>query len=157
MERVWGRRFWKIARGTGNVNPSRGAPAYLLDTSALLAMIEDEPGAERVEDLLRQERVLIPWVALLEVHYVTARRHDVAEADRRYGLLTQVGATILWENDERLLLQASHLKAGHPLSLADCLIAAHGSRHGSVLVHRDSEYRQLAGEVELEELPAGNG
>ena len=139
------------------MSPSHGAPSYLLDTSALLAMIEDEPGAERVEDLLRQEVVLIPWVVLLEIHYVTARRHDSAEADRRYALLTQVGATVLWYNDERLLLLASHLKAGYQLSLADCLIAAHCSRHGCVLVHRDSEYRQLASELEMEELPAGNG
>jgi len=142
------------AAGTGNVTHSRDAPVYLLDTSALLTMIEDEPGAGRIESLLRHERVLIPWVALLEVHYITTRRHDVAEADRRYGLLTQVGATVLWDNDESLLLQASHFKAGHRLSLADCLIAALAIRQRSVLVHRDPGYRQLEGEVELEELPA---
>ncbi len=117
-------------------------------------MIEDEPGATRVEKLLRDEVVLIPWVALLEVHYVTARRHNIAEADRRYALLTQLGATVLWDNDERFLLQASRLKATYRLSLADSLIAAHGLRHGSLLVHRDPEYRQLADELELEQLPA---
>jgi predicted nucleic acid-binding protein len=134
------------------VTRRRSPRSYLLDTSALLALIEDEPGAARVEFLVRNETILIPWVALLEVHYVTSRRQDAAEADRRYGLLTQLGATVLWENDERLLLQASRLKADHQMSLADCLIAAHCARHLSVLVHRDSEYRQLAGEVELEEL-----
>ena len=133
--------------------PRRVASSYLLDSSALLALIEDEPGATRVEKLLRNESVLIPWVALLEVHYVTARRHDVAEADRRYGLLTQVGATVLWENDERLLLQASRLKATYRLSLADSLIAAHALRHSSLLVHRDPEYQHLADELELEQLP----
>ena len=131
----------------------RVASSYLLDTSALLTLIEDEPGATRVERLLRNESVLIPWVALLEVHYVTARRHDVAEADRRYGLLTHLGATVLWDNDERLLLQASRLKATYRLSLADSLIAAHALRHRSLLVHRDSEYQHLADELELEQLP----
>ena len=134
--------------------PRRVASSYFLDTSALLALIEDEPGATRVEMLLRNESVLIPWVALLEVHYVTARRHDVAEADRRYGLLTQLGATVLWENDERLLLQASRIKATYRLSLADCLIAAQALRHSSLLVHRDPEYQQLSGDLELEQLPA---
>lgn len=133
----------------------RSSHSYLLDTSALLALIEDEPGAARVDSLLRNETILIPWVALLEVHYVTTRRQDAAEADRRYGLLTQLGATVLWDNDERLLLLASRLKAGFRLSLADCLIAAHCLRRGSVLVHRDREYQQLAGELELEELGTG--
>ena len=92
-------------------------------------------------------------MALLEVHYVSARRRDSAEADRRYGLLTQSGATILWDNDERLVLQASRLKSTYRLSLADCLIAAHGLRQGAVLVHRDPEYQQLEGELELQALP----
>jgi len=140
------------AKETGNVARKRGIVSYLLDSSALLALIEDEPGASQVEKLLRTETVLIPWVALLEVHYVTARRRDVAEADRRYGLLTQSGADILWDNDERLLLQASSFKARHLLSLADCLIAAHTWRHQGILVHRDPEYRQLEGELKLQEL-----
>ena len=146
------RSSWPSAAETENVTRRRTPPSYLLDSSALLALIEDEPGAARVDFLLRNKTVLIPWVALLEVHYITSRRQDAAEADRRYGLLTQMGATVLWDNDEQLLLQASRLKAAHQMSLADCLIAAHCARHLSVLVHRDSEYQQLAGEVELEEL-----
>ena len=147
------RSFWPSANETANVARKQVSASCLLDTSALLALIEDEPGATRVENLLRNQLVLIPWVALLEVHYVTTRRHDVAEADRRYGLLTHLGATVLWDNDERLLLQASRLKATYRLSLADSLIAAHALRHGSLLVHRDPEYQQLAKELELEQLP----
>lgn len=133
--------------------PRTGSASYLLDTSALLALVEDEPGASRVEKLLREATVLIPWIALLELHYVTTRHLDAAEADRRYGLLTQSGATILWDNDERLLLQASRIKATYRLSLADSLIAAHAMRRECVLVHRDPEYQQLEGEVESEMLP----
>jgi len=135
------------------VAPRHDSTSYLLDTSALLAFIGDETGAGRVETILRGESVLIPWVVLLEVHYITARRHDIAEADRRYGLLTQLPATVLWDNDERLVLKASLLKATFRLSLADCLIAAHCLRHGAVLVHRDPEYQQLEGELEVEFLP----
>ena len=40
---------------------------YLLDTSALLTLIEDEAAANRVEAILREEKILLPWVVLLEV------------------------------------------------------------------------------------------
>ena len=44
---------------------------FVLDTSALFSLLEDEAGADRVESLLRAEKVYLPWVALLEVHYVS--------------------------------------------------------------------------------------
>jgi PIN domain nuclease of toxin-antitoxin system len=53
---------------------------YLLDTSAVIALLEDEGGADRVESILRHERVLIPFVVLLEVYYLSfqERGEDVA-------------------------------------------------------------------------------
>lgn len=61
--------------------------AYLLDTSALLTLIEDEAGADRVEQLLRTAPVLIPWMCLFEVTYITEQERDVIEAERRYALV----------------------------------------------------------------------
>jgi predicted nucleic acid-binding protein len=136
------------------VTPER---PFLLDTSALMALIEDEEGAERVESILRTEVVLIPWIDLLEIHYISTRRHGAAEADRRYGLISQLAASMLWDNDERLVLTASRLKAAHRLSLADALIAAHCVRHDAVLVHRDPEYQVLEKELRMEMLPGGAG
>ena len=39
---------------------------YLLDTSAVLTFLEDEDGAERVETLLREEEIILPYLVLLE-------------------------------------------------------------------------------------------
>ena len=53
------------------VTASRGATGsrpWLLDTSALLSFIEDEAGADRVEEALRQPTTLVPWPVLLETH-----------------------------------------------------------------------------------------
>ena len=44
---------------------------YLLDTSALFTFIEDEPGANRVEQALNQVTTLLPWIVLLETYYIT--------------------------------------------------------------------------------------
>jgi predicted nucleic acid-binding protein len=126
---------------------------YLLDSSAVFALIEDEDGADRVEQTLRSGGAVVPWLALLEVHYVTRQEAGHDEADRRLALLKSSGLEVVWEVDESLVLTASRLKAGHRISLADALIAAYAIRLDATLVHKDPELDALAGEVELEPLP----
>lgn len=126
---------------------------YLLDTSALFAFIEDEPGADRVEEVLKGSSVYIPWIALLEVYYITRRERGQAEADRRYALVRQLPATIVWELNEPVLLTAGNFKSSYNMSLADALIAAMAARQEAVLVHKDPEFEPLAEQVRLEGLP----
>ena len=127
--------------------------SYVLDSSALLAFIENEEGAGRVESILQTEKVLLPCLVLLEVHYITRQERGQGEADRRYALLKQLPCEILWRLDEPTLLTASRFKASHRLSLADSMIAAFAQRQQAALVHKDPEYDVLAEEVELEALP----
>ena len=131
------------------MNPDR----YLLDTSALLTLIEEEPGAERVEEVIRTQETLLPWPILLELHYITTRERGRSEADVRHALTKTLPLTILWEMTEPILLTAAQLKATHPLSLADCLIAAYARLHQATLLHKDPEYEALTGELALEALP----
>ncbi|MBI5018469.1 MAG: PIN domain-containing protein [Deltaproteobacteria bacterium] len=126
---------------------------YVLDTSAILTLIEDEPGAERVEQVLVEEEMLIPWVVLLEAVYITRQERGEAEAERRYALLKQLRASIFWEADEPTLLTAARFKADHRMSLADAMIAAFAARQGAVLLHKDPEYEPLAPSVRQECLP----
>jgi predicted nucleic acid-binding protein len=126
---------------------------YLLDTSALLTLIENEDGADRVESILRERDALLPCLALLEVHYITRQERGQGEADRRYSLLKDLPCEILWHFDEPVLLTAARFKASHRLSLADSIIAAFAQRQNAILVHKDPEYEALAEVVELEALP----
>jgi ribonuclease VapC len=130
---------------------------YVLDTSALFTLIEEEDGADRVEEVMRTETAFLPYMALLEVHYVTRQEHGVGEADRRYAFLKQSPVEILWQVDESTLLTASRFKAGHHISLADAIIAAVAFREDATLLHKDPEYKALEGEVELEALPYKTG
>lgn len=126
---------------------------YLLDTSAILTLLEDEEGAQRVESLLRKEEILLPFLALLETYYITLQEQSEDVADLRYALLKQLPATILWTMDEPTLLAAGRLKAYYRVSLADALIAAFAIRHHAILVHKDPEMSLLAETVQLETLP----
>ena len=128
---------------------------YLLDTSAVLTLLEDEEGAERVERLLRdaESEVLLPFLALLETYYITFQEQSEATAGQRYALLKQLPVTFLWSVDEPTLLTAARFKAQYHLSLADALIASFAHQHGAVLVHKDPEFEALAGQVRQEPLP----
>ncbi len=126
---------------------------YVLDTSALLTLIEDEVGADRVEQVLSHSQVIMPWLVLLEAYYITQQEHGQAEADRRYALMKQLPASIVWEADEPILLTAARLKAIHRLSLADSIIAAFAVQRDAVLLHKDPEFEALSGQVALEAMP----
>ncbi len=126
---------------------------YLLDTSALLTLLEDEAGADRVEQVLRQGQTFICAVSLLEVRYITLQEQNQTEADVRHALLKRCGAEILWALDEPAVLKAAGFKAQHAISLADALIAASAHRQGAILLHKDPEFDALADQVKQERLP----
>ena len=126
---------------------------YLLDTSALFTFIEDEPGANRVEQALNQVTTLLPWTVLLETYYITFQEEGQAEADRRIALNRHLKVRILWDMDESIVLTAANLKANHRISLADAIIAAFAIRCGAVLIHKDPEFEALTGLLQIEALP----
>lgn len=127
--------------------------SYLLDTSALFALIEDESGADRVEELLRSEDVLIPAVAGLEVYYVTCQERSEDEAERRLALIRQLPGSWLDRLTDPVLVAAGRLKAAHRISLADAIIAGFALTSGAILVHKDPEYEAIAAWVRQEALP----
>ena len=65
---------------------------YLLDTSAVFALLEDEPGADKVEQVIRTGAVLLPFVVGLETYYITVQERGADEAERRLFLLRQLPA-----------------------------------------------------------------
>ena len=131
------------------MNPDR----YLLDTSAILTLIEDEAGADRVEFILTHNEAIIPWVVLLETHYITLQEKGRAEADSRYAMLKQLPVTFINNINEPTLLTASRIKAWHRLSFADAIIAAIAVQQQAILLHKDPEYEAVVGQVSLEALP----
>ena len=125
----------------------------MLDTSALMAFIEREEGSERVRDILLSKSIIIPWLSLLEIVYISQRELGEEEALTRYALLKKLDAKIIWDADEALLLNAARIKSTHSLSLADSVIAAITTQHNAILLHKDPEYNQLQGVVDMEILP----
>lgn len=126
---------------------------YLMDTSALLTLIEDEPGADRVKEIFRRGQVILPWVALIEVYYMTLQEHDQQEAETRFAMLQHSSAEIIWNMDEATVIRAGKIKAANKVSFADSVISSLAIQTESILVHKDPEYEALEGQVEMESLP----
>lgn len=124
---------------------------FVLDTSALFSLVEDEAGKERVAQILQKEEFILPFITLLEIHYITQQEQGLPEADRRYAVLKQ--SNVLWSFDEPTLLTAARLKAENHISMADSMIAAIAIQNNAILVHKDPEYEGLIGELEIETLP----
>ena len=66
--------------------------AYVLDTSAWLAFIEDEDGADIVSDLLQKANagqiiILVSFMTFMEVYYITWQEHDATTAEVRIQLM----------------------------------------------------------------------
>ena len=126
---------------------------YLMYTSALLTLIEDEPGADRVKEIFRRGQVILPWVALMEVYYMTLQEHGQQEAETRFAMLRHSSAEIIWNMDEATVIRAGRIKAANKVPFADSVISSLAIQTESILVHKDPEYEALEGQVEMESLP----
>lgn len=120
---------------------------YVLDTSALLTLQNDEPGSDRVAELLEASMtgavvVFGSFMSLMEVLYRVWKSEG--EAAGRAAYLGCQALPITWVHESASLLElAARLKALHPMSLADAWIAATALQCEAILVHKDPEFEPL--------------
>lgn len=110
----------------------------VLDSWAVLRYLEDagDPAAD-VAQLLENERPLMSWINLGEVHYVLRRLHgEDAAAETVRDLRNVVDARL---PDERLVLSAARIKADRSVSHADAFAAALAVAEDAVLWTGDPE------------------
>jgi predicted nucleic acid-binding protein len=117
---------------------------FVLDTSAVLAMRSDEPGADRVESLVRSARsgraeILLSFMTRMELLYRICADEGPELAASAIRLIDASG--IEWVSCEpEILEEAARIKAAGGLSVADAWIAATASVRDATLVHRDPEF-----------------
>jgi predicted nucleic acid-binding protein len=136
---------------------SQPPPRYVLDTSALLSLIEDEAGADDVQALLEQAKrgevsLLVSFISFMEVYYISLQERGQEEAHERVQLMAALPVSRV-ESTEALAVLAGQLKATHRLSVADAWIAALAQERDATLVHKDPEFEQLEATVKVLKLP----
>jgi len=130
---------------------------YLLDTSAILALRDDEPGADDVESILRKSEsgeaeVYVSFMTYMEAYYRIWRLEGEESAKRIYAELLSLPVLRIDVND-RILLRAGAIKANYRLSVADSWIIASAMEVKASLVHKDPEFEQVEDIVSLIFLP----
>lgn len=117
---------------------------YLLDTSALLTLRDDEPGADRVAALLQSADTNCQCCFMTRMEVLYRVWKDEGELAGKLALQQCLALPMQWiEYSDDLLLRAAELKAHNSLSVADAWMVAAAMNEHAVLVHNDPEFDGL--------------
>lgn len=130
---------------------------YILDSFALLAYLEGERGAERVNELLRAAdkslvQLCMSLINLGEVLYITEREQGLVASRRALAAIDQLPITLV-DADRDLTLTAAHIKALCPISYADAFAVALGQQKEAIVLTGDPEFKCVEAMVPIEWLP----
>jgi predicted nucleic acid-binding protein len=133
--------------------------AYVLDSFALLAYLQDEPVASRIEKLLDNAdrgkcQLFLSVINLGELLYITERRGGVAKAQDALALIRQLPIQVV-PADEQMVFAAAHIKANHTLSYADAFVVAIAMQESASILTGDPEFQAVESLVTLEWLEFG--
>jgi predicted nucleic acid-binding protein len=125
----------------------------VLDSYALMAFFEDEPGADTVRDMIfgaenGNEKLLMSVVNLGEIWYSIARTNSTDIADQYVNEIMGMAIEIV-DAGWLLTRQAATFKVNGNISYADCYAAALAKVREAKLVTGDKEFQHLAGEVKI--------
>ena len=129
---------------------------YVLDACAMIAFLNDEPGAETVTELLSQAKagtnhLFMSSIQVLEVYYDRIYVMGCDYADNFLKSLFAFPIVILPEININIIQEAGRFKTSYSMSLADSIAAATAKILGAVLVTKDDEIRaaEKAGEFSV--------
>ena len=132
-------------------------PAFVLDSFAVLALLGDELGADRVREVLYlsltdSAEAYLPMINVGEVLYITERERGSAAARRVLALLDQWPVQSVDATRERILA-AAHVKANAQLSYADAFAVVAAQEFDATVLTGDPEFRSVEALVSVEWLP----
>jgi ribonuclease VapC len=127
---------------------------YLLDSFAMIAFFEDEPGADRVERILkailgRKARGYMSVINWGEIYYNTMREQGIQTAENVIRQLKKY-SIVLIDADQHLTYEAAKLKGKHKIAYADCFAAALAMRMNALVVTGDPEFKKFDTDVKIE-------
>ena len=120
---------------------------YVLDSYALIAFFEDEAGAQRVEEILKEMLAgkvkgylcIVNWG---EIYYITLREQGGEQAETVIRQIRKFPLHLM-DADREQTYQAAKLKGKYPLAYADCFAASLAMKLKATLVTGDPEFKIL--------------
>ncbi len=126
----------------------------VLDSYALMAFFEDEPGADFVRGLIHKAvesdtNLLMSVVNLGEVWYSIARTNSPEIADQYIHEIKGMGIEII-DADWTLTRQAAAFKVKGNISYGDCFAAALAKLRKAELITGDDEFKVLKDQIKIQ-------
>jgi predicted nucleic acid-binding protein len=120
---------------------------YVLDASAVLDFLENGPGAERIDQLLREARrgstpLLISVLNWGEVFYQSWQRRGEESAKTTMADLARLPIELV-PVDQSQVLKAAEFKVVNKLPYVDCVAAALSALRQATLVTADHDFEKL--------------
>lgn len=130
--------------------------SFVLDTSAIFTLWNDEEGADTVESILRSgSSIYVSFMSFMEGRYRLWKSVGKKESDEFAKYLELLPAKRMDITD--LIFEKSvEIKATNNLSVCDSWIIATAIANNSILVHKDPEFEQAKRIVKLKNLPYKN-
>lgn len=125
----------------------------VLDSYSVIAYLENEPGAEKVSDLIKQARdkdrlLLLSVVNWGEVYYIARRAEGQEAADRAMQSLDTLPIELV-DVDRDLARIAAEFKSTRKMSYADCFAAALAKSKKADLVTGDKEFKEIESDIKI--------
>jgi len=127
--------------------------SFVLDSYALLAFFQAEPGGEKVRDILKmaqsgKAQVLLSVINLGEIYYILARKIG-KEAARAFAEDISALPVQHVQAHRARVLEAAEVKADHALSYADAFAVACAQEFSAELVTGDPEFKAVESLVSI--------
>lgn len=120
--------------------------SLVMDSSALIGFLTEEPGADVVEELLRDggNSNYVHAVNLCEVYYEFLREGGYEAAEQAVETLLSLGLVVCEDMDPSLWRNIGAYKVLFSMSLADCFCLALAGRESAQIVTSDHEFDEIA-------------
>ncbi len=112
----------------------------LVDSSCWIELLTDGRHADKIDEIISQEEVVVPTVVLYEVYRQLIKKIDAEEALLAVTQLEEMKVVPL---DSELSLYAAELSLKHKLGTADAVIYATALNHQAEVITCDNDFRLL--------------
>lgn len=126
---------------------------YVLDASAVLDLLENGPGAARVEQIFaaadkQENAVSMSVLNWGEVFYNVWQHHGEEAARSAIAGLSRLPIEIVAVDQEQAL-KAGEIKALHKLSFVDCIAGSLAELRNSTLVTADRDFQKVGRRIRV--------
>lgn len=127
---------------------------YVIDSYAMMAFFEDEPGADIVTGILNDliNRKIKGYMSIInwgEIYYNTFRVQGKESAEAVISQLGRYPIEIV-DADRSLTYEAAKFKGKFKIAYADCFAAALAYRLNAIVLTGDREFMKLGENVNIE-------